>query len=183
MLGPEWVAYIHDELIHKFWTDSEAMGPRGVKNRGLLESAVARPFQTAFGEDGYPDIADKAAALFHSLISNHPFHDGNKRTAVISLHHFLIANGSLTVLSNEEAYRLAKSVASYRERGLTHEAIFGEITDLLNTQIIPFSELQKVSRGRGLSDLYFKQILSEVASLRVKIRRSHWNRLVPSRVQ
>ncbi len=49
---------------------------------GLLEAAVLRPQQTMFGADAYPDLHTKAAAMVHSLIRNHPFVDGNKRTAV-----------------------------------------------------------------------------------------------------
>jgi death-on-curing protein len=52
---------------------------------GLLESAVLRPQQTVAGQDAYPDIHAKAAALMHSLIRNHPFVDGNKRTAVLAV--------------------------------------------------------------------------------------------------
>jgi death-on-curing protein len=179
MLGPDWVEYVHNELIHKFWTDNQGIGSRGVKNRGLLESAVARPFQTAFGDDAYATILDKAAALFHSLVANHPFHDGNKRTAVIALHHFLIANAYLIVLSNEEAYTLAKSTASYRERGLAHEEIFREITNALNSRTITFSQLRSAREESGAGP-YFKEIYREVFALRQKIRRSSLNRLTPS---
>ena len=56
-------------------------GGMGVRDRGALESAQARPAATFGGEDLYPDIADKAAALMHSLALNHPFVDGNKRVA------------------------------------------------------------------------------------------------------
>jgi death-on-curing family protein len=63
---------------------------RGCRDFNLLESAVSRPFQTVFGGDAYPTIFDKGAALFHSLVANHPFHDGNKRTAVTALYAFLL---------------------------------------------------------------------------------------------
>src|SRR5580658_4725428 len=109
MLGASFVEYIHDELLQQFWPASGSIGALGVKNRDLLESAVGRPFQSAFGQDIYPTIIDKAAALFHSLVANHPFHDGNKRTAVVSLQHFLVANGFLPSLSNQDFYDLAKT--------------------------------------------------------------------------
>jgi death-on-curing protein len=54
-------------------------GAAGLRDRGALESAVARPQMTFGGEDLYPEIEDKAAALMHSLVTNHPFVDGNKR--------------------------------------------------------------------------------------------------------
>lgn len=65
----------------------------GVKDHGLLESAVHRPQQSVFGEDAYPTLFDKAAALLESLIKNHCFHNGNKRTAYLVTKSFLMLNG------------------------------------------------------------------------------------------
>ncbi|MFC6333272.1 type II toxin-antitoxin system death-on-curing family toxin [Paenibacillus septentrionalis] len=65
----------------------------GVKEPNLLESAVHRPQSSVFGEDAYPTIFDKAAALFQSLGQNHPFHNANKRTAFTALVIFLRYNG------------------------------------------------------------------------------------------
>jgi death-on-curing protein len=64
-----------------------------LRDRGLLESAVAAPFQTFDGEDLYPTIFEKAAALMRSLAQNQPFTDGNKRTAWMAAWTFLWANG------------------------------------------------------------------------------------------
>jgi death-on-curing protein len=61
-----------------------------IHDRNMLESAVACPMMSAFGEDAYPTIIEKAAALLHSLVLNHPFVDGNKRTGTIA---FLHLNG------------------------------------------------------------------------------------------
>jgi death on curing protein len=68
-------------------------GGTGVRDRGALESAPARPAATFGGEDLYPDIADKAAALMHSLALNHPFVDGNKRVAAFGAIVFAESNG------------------------------------------------------------------------------------------
>lgn len=65
----------------------------GVKEPGLLESAVHRPQSSAFSEDAYPTIFEKAAAMFESLGQNHPFHNANKRTAFTALVVFLRFNG------------------------------------------------------------------------------------------
>jgi death-on-curing protein len=65
----------------------------GVKEPGLLESAVHRPQSSVFGEDAYHTIFEKAAALFESLGQNHPFHNANKRTAFTALVIFLRYNG------------------------------------------------------------------------------------------
>ncbi|AOE43823.1 toxin [Gordonia phage Bantam] len=64
-----------------------------VRDEGLLQAAVARPRATAFGLDAYPTHWDKAASLMHSLARNHPFVDGNKRTAWASAGVFLHING------------------------------------------------------------------------------------------
>ena len=64
-----------------------------VRDFGLLSSAVARPAATMFGQDAYPDIVTKAAALLHSLARNHALVDGNKRTAWAAAWVFLEVNG------------------------------------------------------------------------------------------
>ncbi|MCM3881680.1 MAG: type II toxin-antitoxin system death-on-curing family toxin [Vicinamibacterales bacterium] len=68
-------------------------GATGLRDRGALESALARLAVTFAGEDLYLDIADKAAALMHSLALNHPFVDGNKRVAAFAAIVFVEANG------------------------------------------------------------------------------------------
>ncbi len=65
-----------------------------VRDVGLLESAIARPQASAFGEDAYPDLHLKAAALLESLARNHPLVDGNKRLAWVATRYFLIKNGT-----------------------------------------------------------------------------------------
>lgn len=67
-------------------------GSAGLRDRGALEAAVARPRMTFGGEDLYADVAAKAAALMHSLVMNHPFVDGNKRAGAHAAIQFLLAN-------------------------------------------------------------------------------------------
>ena len=87
-------------------------GDPAVRDYGLLESALARPQASAFGEDAYPDIHQKAAALLHSLARNHALLDGNKRIALAATIAFLGMNGIRLTLSNDEAYDLVMSVAT-----------------------------------------------------------------------
>ena len=95
-LSPEQVLFIHSRLI------DETGGAHGVRDLGLLQSAVSRP-KAAFGsEDLYPDIFHKAAALMESLIKNHPFIDGNKRTAITSAGIFLQSNGCYLKTTQKE---------------------------------------------------------------------------------
>lgn len=83
-----------------------------VRDYGLLESALARPRASVFGEDAYPGIHAKAAALLHSLARNHALVDGNKRLALAATIAYYGINGHRLTLSNEQAYRLIVSVAA-----------------------------------------------------------------------
>jgi len=83
-----------------------------VRDYGLLESALARPQASAFGEDAYATIHQKAAALLHSLARNHALVDGNKRLALASTIAFLGINGLRLTLTNDETYDLVISVAT-----------------------------------------------------------------------
>jgi death on curing protein len=176
MLGASYIVYIHDDLIAEVWADVGAISAKGCRDLSLLESAVSRPFQTVFGNDAYPTILEKAVALFHSLVSNHPFHDGNKRTAVMALYAFLLANGSYFALTNDEAYALAKATASYRERGLTHEQGLSEIHAKIRDWVIPLSTL----RFGAKTDSAFRRTYEAAKTIRLLIRRDRMNRLLPS---
>ncbi|MBT2427135.1 type II toxin-antitoxin system death-on-curing family toxin [Streptomyces sp. ISL-112] len=83
-----------------------------VRDAGLLESAVHRPSAAMFGEEAYPDLIDKAAALLQSLAVNHPFFDGNKRTAWLSCVTFLAMNGVDLRPDIDAAERLVIDVAT-----------------------------------------------------------------------
>ena len=105
-----------DELLHV--ADRAIVGEVAVRDHGLLESALARPRATAFGEDAYASLDEKAAALVHSLARNHALVDGNKRLALAGLIAFLGVNGRRLSLTNDEAYEFIMAVAS------------GQLTDL-----------------------------------------------------
>ena len=85
-----------------------------VRDYGLLESALARPQTSAFGQDAYLDIHDKAAALLHSLARNHALVDGNKRLALAATIAFYGMNGVRLTATNDDAYDLVIDVASGR---------------------------------------------------------------------
>jgi death-on-curing protein len=125
------------------WPQSDPVDPGEYRDKRLIESAANRPFQSAFGRDAYPEMCEKGAALFHSLIANHCFHNGNKRTAVIALDCFLLANGVLLVLDPKETYELARLVASYRERGKSHEEVFAEIFEALGHNAVDLSDVKQ----------------------------------------
>jgi len=99
------VLAIYDEVMN------ETGGSRGMRAFGLLESAVARPQGGFAGEEFYPDIFAKAAVLGHSIICNHPFVDGNKRTGYVSMRVFLQMNGYDVKTTQEEKYKFVMEIA------------------------------------------------------------------------
>jgi death-on-curing protein len=98
-----------DDLLH---VARRTLGDVEVRDIGLLESAAARPRSTAFGDDAYPSLHDKAAALLHSVARNHPLIDGNKRLSLAATIAFYGLNGMRLTLSNDEAYELVMAIAS-----------------------------------------------------------------------
>lgn len=90
-------------------TERRGWGP--VRDVGLLDSALGRPAASAFGEDAYPHLARKAAALAHSLASNHPLVDGNKRLALHLTSVFCYLNGADLQLTQDEAVELIMDIA------------------------------------------------------------------------
>ena len=95
-LSVEQIIYMHNKSIEKFG------GAYGVRDLSALESAAGRP-QAAFGgKDLYKNIYSKASALCHSILINHPFIDGNKRTAFASMDIFLQENGFIITAGDDE---------------------------------------------------------------------------------
>jgi death-on-curing protein len=95
-LSVEQLEALHDLQIRHFG------GADGLRDRGALESAAARPAMTFGGEDLYPDASTKAAALMHSLVMNHAFVDGNKRLGAAAAEFFLERNGIRIQASDSE---------------------------------------------------------------------------------
>ncbi len=86
-------------------------GTAGVRDQGLLDSALAQPQATFGGELLHPTLADQAAAYLFHLSRNHPFVDGNKRTAFAVMDAFIEVNGYMLTLTDDEAYELTMQVA------------------------------------------------------------------------
>lgn len=98
------VLLIHSRSIKIFG------GSSGIRDIGLIESAVARPRATFDGKDLYKTIFDKSAALLQSLLKNHAFVDGNKRTAIVSAGIFLKLNGYKLINTHDEEVKFAIKV-------------------------------------------------------------------------
>lgn len=104
-LTTKQVISLHSSLIEA------TGGTDGVRDMGLLESALEAPFQTFGGKDLYPALIQKAARLGHSLISNHPFVDGNKRIGIHTMLVFLAANGVEIECTQKELIGVGLSLA------------------------------------------------------------------------
>ncbi len=117
-LTAEQVLFLHARLI------TESGGSHGVRDLGLLQSAIARPQASFEGVDLYPDLCMKAAALLDSLVRNHPFVDRNKPTAIAAAALFLRYNGRRLTASNDE-------VATFTLATAVGEVSLADITDWL----------------------------------------------------
>jgi len=110
----EQILVIHEDQIDRYG------GSHGIRELALLESAVFRPQSTFAGEELYSTIFDKASALIHSLVLNHPFVDGNKRTATASMLVFLEINGLTLKVGQKE---LLKTVLKIESKDMDIEEI------------------------------------------------------------
>jgi death-on-curing protein len=115
-LSADDVIYIHARLI------AQSGGSHGLRDRGAVESSVAQPLQSFGGNELYPEVIDKAAALGFFLASNHPFVDGNKRVAHAALVVTLRLNGYHLRAPVDEQEQLMLRLAS----GAMSGAEFGE---------------------------------------------------------
>jgi len=104
-LTTKQVIFLHSSLIEA------TGGTDGVRDIGLLESALEAPFQTFDRKDLYPALIQKAARLGQSLISNHPFVDGNKRIGIHTMLVFLAANGVEIECTQKELIDVGLSLA------------------------------------------------------------------------
>ena len=105
-LNKRQVILLHQQLIN------EIGGSPGLRDEGLLESALAAPFQNFGGIDAYPSLQQRAARLAYGLVNNHPFVDGNKRIGAHTMLVFLALNGIELSYTQEELASLFIAVAS-----------------------------------------------------------------------
>lgn len=106
MISIQETEAIHTILIEQFG------GSNGIRDLSGLESALARPFQTFGGNNLYPTPIHQAAALIESILINHPFIDGNKRTGYVMMRMLLISNGLDIDASQDEKYIFVVNIAS-----------------------------------------------------------------------
>ncbi len=112
MIATEEAVYVHNILIAQFG------GSSGIRDYGALAAALARPFQTFAGNELYPDVLSKAAALIESILTNHPFVDGNRRTGYVLMRLLLKKSGIDINVGEDEKYAFVIKIA----RGEMHHS-------------------------------------------------------------
>lgn len=120
-LTAEMAILINQKVILEHSADEQA----GVKDHALLDSALKRPQQSLFGEDAYPTLYEKGAALLESLAQNHAFHNANKRTAIMCTAIFFRYNGYTL------RFPTPKTEENFVVEVVTHQYTFEEIAGLL----------------------------------------------------
>lgn len=108
------VVLIHERLEEDFADSDDPIFPNGVREPGLLSSAVTRPHTALGSTRKYPTVPMAGAALFHSLVHNHAFHNGNKRTGLVGLLAVLDENGLVLTCSQEDLFRFTLRTAQHR---------------------------------------------------------------------
>jgi len=126
------------------WPGIEPVHEATCIDLNLLHSAAEQPYQYCFGQELYPTLAAKAAYLFAHIAGGHIFSNGNKRTAVLCLDTFLLANSVYLILSNEDVYKLACSVASAGERHVKFDTTMNTVRKVVEDTTVPISQIRKI---------------------------------------
>lgn len=155
-LSAEFIFFIHTVAIDEEFCEyggqvryAEEM--RGVKDKNLFESAVFEPQQSFAEQDLYPDIISKAACYLRSIAMNHPFYDGNKRTALLSTIVFLEMNGYKVTGSNDELYNLVKEIVEQKNS-------IEEISEKIKPYIRA-SKMNKIKKIFKDGNNFFKKVI------------------------
>lgn len=130
------IEFIAFRLAEKLMTWNEPIPDFGTRFPNILESCINQPFMQFSRRDLYRGLVGKASILFYLMIKNHPFQNGNKRIAIMTLFHFLGKNGKWLSISNDDLYKFAKNVASSKPR--SRERIILHIQDVIRENLIDF---------------------------------------------
>lgn len=125
-LTMEEVLGIHYRLVEDFAKTPDPIVPPGMRTKALLGSAVFRAQTSLKGTLKYPTVEMSAAALLHAIILDHPFHNGNKRTALVSTLVFLDENGLFPDFDQDEVFKLVLNIAQHR----IVNPVYKNLTDL-----------------------------------------------------
>lgn len=155
-----YVEAIHDDFVARHWPGDQPVSRDEYTDVRLIDSAVNRPFHSFGGVEFYPTLFQKSAPLFHSLVCNHPFANGNKRTAVIAVDAFLMANGVVLAVANDQMYSLAKDTAMHNEKGVNCDQLVSDIARLFADSSVTISDLKN---EKGLKEIYKQARLGRIS--------------------
>ena len=152
-LAVEEVLGIHYALVQDFHNQSDPITPPGPRNDHIIGSAVFRQHTSIGGELKYPSVEMSAAALLHSLVHDHPFHNGNKRTALVSMLVLLDENNLMLTCGEEDLFKFVLRVAQHK--------IVDDIADLSDGEVLTISEWIKTNTRtieRGDRPIAFRKL-------------------------
>ena len=149
MIDEEEVAKVHFALVEDFKEHNDPIHPEGVRSDSLLSSAVHRPRTSLGNELKYPTVEMAAAALLHSLVLDHPFHNGNKRTALVSMLVFLDENKFLLTCGEGDLFKLVLLTAQHQLLG----SRYTQSSDLADREVLYISDwIRSNSRSMEFGD-------------------------------
>lgn len=164
-LSPGEVLSIHDVLTHDFAVAADPISPAGIRSHHLLESAVSRQFTGYEGRLKYHTSVLNAAALTYGICSNHPFHNGNKRTSLVAMMCHLDKNDLMFAeqVSHDDLYEFMLKVArhGFAVRGKARDQSDGEVEEMARwirkrarhvdrgERIVTFRELKSILKSHG----------------------------------
>lgn len=131
------VEYTAFQLAKELMTWDEPIPDFGTRYPNILESCIGAPFQTFYKKPLYKKLTGKAAMLFYLMVKNHPFENGNKRIAVMTLLIFLSRNRKWLKVTNEALYKFAVGIAKSNPK--LKDKYISHIEDFLNENLISSS--------------------------------------------
>ncbi|OGI74923.1 hypothetical protein A3D36_01340 [Candidatus Nomurabacteria bacterium RIFCSPHIGHO2_02_FULL_36_29] len=132
------VEYVAFSFAQKLMTYDEPIPEFGTRFQNILESCIDTPFMQFNRKDLYRGLVGKASALFYFLIKNHPFQNGNKRIAVMTVLYLFHKNGKWIKMNNEDLYNFAKGIA--RSKPTSSEKIIIQIQRTLKKYTIDLKD-------------------------------------------
>ena len=166
------VLRLHHALVSMFATGHDPIVPAGPRDVNLVASAVSRP-STSLGEsDKYVTVEAKAASLFHSLVKNHAFHNGNKRTALFAMLAFLARNGRRVIndIPDDDLFNMVLGIATgdFPAPSLTSDAIVDGLALWIRDRTTTVRARARTMRARDFA------AKCASAGMRVKEDRQGW---------
>src|SRR5579862_5669 len=126
------------------------------RDRKLIESAAYRPFQSAFGNDIFPTVLEKAAALFHAINADHIFENGCKRTSIIAVDLFLAGHWRCLGARPEVMHDLAVETADHVRLGISPEEMMRRIRETIAPSVVSIWTLARQKDLRSLAESTFR---------------------------